>query len=150
MNNEKVGYKMKDMKKNLVYIAGVVLIIAAFFGGMFYGKSSDNPAASKSGASGRFIRGFNGQSAGSINIITGKVIAKDQQSLTISLPNGNSEIVFYSTSTPVEKPSPVSINSVSTGSNVVVSGTQNSDGSFTADSIQVRGANQGPGPSFGQ
>ncbi|MCL5006925.1 MAG: DUF5666 domain-containing protein [Patescibacteria group bacterium] len=138
------------IKKYSKYIIWAAIAVVFFFGGMFLGKSSVNQAANRLASGGSFAQRFAARGgANGINVVSGTVLSKDAQSLTIALPNGNSEIVFYATSTPVEKPTPSSINSVATGSTVVISGTQNSDGSFTASSIQLRGSGQGPG-GFGQ
>ena len=76
----------------------------------------------------------------------GSVTAIDSQSITLQLANGNSENVFYSSSTPVIVPQPASISSITPGTNVIITGTSNSDGSLTAQSIQVRNANPPGGP----
>ena len=136
---------MKGVKKYSAYIIGGALVVIGFAIGMLYGRSSASKLAGNANANGTIARNFAGRSGSGMTIVAGKVMSRDSQSLTISLPNGNSQLVFYSTSTPVEKPAPVPLSSVATGSDILVSGTQNSDGSFTASSIQLRGSGQGPG-----
>ena len=136
------------MKKYSVHIIWAVVVIAAFAGGMYYGKSAV-PAgfAGRVGGPGDFAsstRGGRGGAGG--GFVAGQIVSKDAQSLTVQLANGNSEVVFYSSSTAVIKPTPASVNDLTTGTNVMIGGTQNSDGSLTAQSIQVRDPNQ---PGFG-
>ena len=57
--------------------------------------------------------------------------------MTVSLANGNSQVVFYSSSTQVMKPTDSSGKRLATGTRVMIGGTSNSDGSLTAQSIQV-------------
>ncbi len=135
------------MKKHIVItiVVAVVVGVGAFFGGMAVGRSSSAAnlrgqfAAFRNGTSTGFTRN-GGQGAG---LLTGSVIAKDAQSITIQDRTGSSHIVFYATSTQVSKPTPVTIGDLNVGDNVTVTGTSNSDGSLTAQTIDVRG-NQPP------
>ncbi len=127
------------MQKNTQYIVAIVaaLIIAggAFYGGMTYAKSQVPQRA------GGMMGARNGQRfmAGA-NFISGDVVAKDAQSVTVKLRDGNSRIVFYSTATDVGKFVAGSIDDVAVGKTVMVNGKTNTDGSVTAQSIQIRPA----------
>jgi cytochrome c-type biogenesis protein CcmE len=90
-------------------------------------------------------------------LVTGTIATLGSSSITLQLANGNSEVVFYSTSTPVSEPTTVSANTLKVGTTVMVGGTSNSDGSLTAQTIQVRpagvtsgGYGVGSGASAGQ
>lgn len=133
------------MKKYTVHIIWLVVAIVALGGGYYWGKAG---AAATRGA-GRFAgagtfgsstRSFAGGAAGG-GFTTGQIMEVDSSSITLQLPTGNSEIVFYSTSTPVTEPTVVSVSKLAVGTNVMVVGTSNSDGSLTAQSIQVRPGN---------
>ncbi|MBU6500609.1 MAG: hypothetical protein KGJ89_04100 [Patescibacteria group bacterium] len=125
----------------------VVAVVVSFYGGMLYGKSSSassrfggnlseaQRAQFQGGAGGR--SGQFGQGGG---ILSGDIVAKDNQSITLKTRDGSSHIIFYSTSTRVIKPSPASMDDVVNGISVLITGTANSDGSLTAQSIQVRGS----------
>lgn len=118
---------------------GIVVGIIAFYLGMNYGQQS--AAASRQQA----MQQFRGQRTGTGQqngggVINGQVLSKDAQSVTVKMRDGSSKIVFYSSSTSVTKPTPGSINDISANSQVMIVGTQNSDGSVTAQSIQVRPA----------
>jgi hypothetical protein len=127
-------------KKYLVHVIWLAVAIIAFAGGMYYGKTT--ASSSLAGRAGSFASstrgGFGGRGGNGGGFVTGQIVSKDAQSLTVRLPNGNSEIVFYSSSTSVIKPSPASVSDLTAGTNVVIGGTQNSDGSVTAQTIQVR------------
>lgn len=144
------------MKKYKVHIIWAIVAVVALIGGVFWGKSM--AASSTSGfagrtGSGRFAfsssttGGFAGRGgAGAAGGFTvGQVTGFGSDSFTLQLANGNSENVFYSSSTQVIVPQAASISSVASGSMVMVIGTQNSDGSMTATTIQVRNANAAPG-----
>ena len=134
------------MKKYSVHIIWAIVAVAALVGGWYYGKST--AASGLAGARAGFsssTRNFAGRTGAGGGFAAGVVTAKDAQSITLQLPDGNSEVVFYSSSTAIVKPMPASVSDIAIGANVMVGGTQNSDGSVTATTIQVRGANM-PGP----
>lgn len=71
-------------------------------------------------------------------MVTGSVIAKDDQSITVKLFDGGSKIVFVGASTQVMKSVQGDISDVSVGQSVSVTGSQNQDGSVTARSLDIR------------
>ncbi len=140
------------MKRNYVTaIIAVVVGIAGFFIGS--GSSGKNitaqdiqnmPQSQKmqllQSLRGSGIGSFRGGTQNGGNVISGNVLSKDSQSITVKLKDGSSEIVFYSSSTAITKPVSGSSADIQTGSQIFVSGTQNSDGSITAQTIQLRPA----------
>lgn len=148
------------MKKVLIIAAIAAILIGggAFYGGMKYaeGKNSlgfgrgniqnlQNLSAEErqqriqemgANAGGAF------RARGDANggFITGELISKDSSSITVKLPDGGSKIIFYSDSTKVSKFADGNISDLSTGITVSINGTSNQDGSLTAQSIQVRPA----------
>ncbi len=140
------------MVKKLLPVIIAVLIIGggAFYGGMKYGQSTrpnfalQNLGGQQSSMVGgaRLRQGFGGQ-----GFISGEIISKDDpakdgagKSITVKLPEGSSKIIFYSGSTEISKSVSGISNDLETGKTVVVNGTANSDGSITAQSIQIRPA----------
>ncbi|SRR5258708_501823 len=121
------------MKKYSVHIIWLIVVIAAFVGGTYYPSTTNSAATSASST-----RGFGGRGGNGGGFAMGQVLSKDSQSITVQLPGGNSEVVFYSSSTQVIKPSPASIADLVAGMNVTIGGAQNPDGSVTAQTIQIR------------
>jgi hypothetical protein len=127
-----------------VIIAVIVAGGLGFYIGMHY--STGSTATSTSAYAGR-LSGSRTATSGS-SLVTGSIIAADSQGITVQLANGNSEIVFVATTTPIMKSVQGSMSDLSVGQNVVVTGTANSDGSITAQSVQLRPAGSGAfGPS---
>jgi len=127
------------MKKYTVHIVWVVVVIIAFIGGIYYGKTTVPSVASRGNFAGltSSTRGsFAGRTgAAGGGAVIGQVTAVDANSITVQLANGNSEVVLYSSSTPVTEPTKVSPSILATGMTITVGGTQNSDGSLTAQTI---------------
>lgn len=127
------------MKKYLVHIVWAVVAIIALVGGIFYGKSSTaSSAASARGPYASSTRSGIGRTAAGGGLVSGQIISVDVNSMTVSLTNGNSQVVFYSSSTQVMKPTIVPASNLTVGTRVMIGGTSNSDGSLTAQSIQVQ------------
>jgi len=133
------------MAKKIIPIIIILIIIGAgaFYGGMKYGqsKSPSNKFSSQNFQNlspeqrQQLSQGRTG-GAGA-NFLNGEVIAKDAQSLTLKMQDGGSKIVFFSDSTKISKTTEGSINDVEVGKTLSVGGKQNSDGSFTAETIQL-------------
>lgn len=130
---------MDKNKKIIFIIIGVLLLGLSFYSGMLY-QSQSAPAASQNNTSstrgfgpGGGLRGQNG-----MNVVSGQVVSKDNQSIVVKVKNGSSLVVLYSNSTPVEKSVSGSIADVVPGEQIFATGQANSDGSFNANSIQIR------------
>jgi len=138
------------MKKNKIHIIWAIVVVIALVGGFFWGKGMAASGATAGRGTGRFAfgsstTGFAGRGgfAAGGGFTAGQVTAVNGNSLMLQLANGNSENVFFSSSTQVIVPQPASISSIQPGAMVMVGGTQNSDGSVTASTIQVRNAGGG-------
>jgi hypothetical protein len=125
-------------KKSLIIIAIVVLLVVgggAFYGGMLYGKSQNT----RPSYAGSFQTRINRTGASGSSFISGNIISKDSSSITLQLPNGSgSKIIFYSDATQISKFASGTADDLANGTSVSVTGTINSDGSLTAQSIQIR------------
>jgi len=138
------------MQKSIIIVAVVVIIAAAggFYGGMKYAQGNSGatgnfanltPAQRQArmqqfGAAGGGGRGGAGGGA------SGQVIAMDDKSVTVKLRSGSTQIVFYSPSTSVGKTVSGALADLAVGQEITAAGTPNSDGSLSAQSIQIRPA----------
>lgn len=128
----------------VVLVTAVVAGGGAFYGGMQYQKTQ---AASARGAGNfqnlsaeerqaRFASST--RQGGNGGAVAGEIIAKDAQSITVKMTDGGSKIVFFSTSTKIQKSAEGTGEDLKIGEQVFVNGSVNSDGSVSAESIQLR------------
>lgn len=123
-----------------IIIMVVVVAVGAFFVGMKIGQGKNSSASimqqrfAQNGA-GNF-RG--GARNGVGNFAGGQIIAKDDKSITVQIQGGGSKIIFYSATTEIGKTVTGTVADLEIGKTVTATGTTNSDGSITAQSIQLR------------
>lgn len=132
------------MTKKILPIFIIVLIViggGAFYGGMKYaigknsGRQTQKFQAMSAGG------GFKNNKAGGIgkgDFPIGEIIAKDDKSVTIKIGDGGSKIIFYSDSTKIEKNVSGITADLEIGKTIIVNGKTNTDGSISAQSIQIR------------
>ncbi len=131
---------MNKNKITAVLIIVIIVAIASFYGGTKY---SGGKTAGMASPRGQFARnGFGtttgrGGGAGG-GFVSGSILSKDAASLTIGLQGGGSKIVLLATSTLVTKTTTGSTNDLTAGTEVTAIGSSNSDGSITAESVQIR------------
>lgn len=137
------------MHKTLVGAVVAVVVVggASFYGGITYEKGQAPAASARGQFTGGPGAGRTGARAGG-GFTTGQVVSGDANSITVQSADGSTKIVLFGTSTQVMKSTIGSVKDLSTGTNVVVTGTSNSDGSVTAQSVQIRPA--GAAGGFGQ
>ena len=147
------------MQHNIKVVAVVLLVGGiSFYGGFSFGKSKASTLTAGgatineqlSGARGAFGGGSRGGSRA--GFLTGDIIAKDDMSITVKMRvpqnassspsnvgvESGSKIIFFSGTTDIGKQTKGSTDDLTTGETVTVMGTPNSDGSLTANSIQIR------------
>jgi hypothetical protein len=134
MKNEKLQFKIK----NLILFLGVLILGGGvgFFAGMKYqqGKQRNitrqffNKMGGKQGT---------GTSRLGFRPVNGEIIAADEKSITVKLQDGSSKIVIISENTQINKAEQASKNDLKVGEKVAVFGQENSDGSVTAQNIQI-------------
>lgn len=128
---------MKNKSLIITIIVGLALGGIGFFGGIKY-EQSKVPS---------FARNFNGQRMGvngnganratGSRSVTGEILSTDDKSVTVKLTDGSSKIVLLSDSTQINEATTAAKTDLKVGTKVAAFGTQNSDGSVTAQSIQI-------------
>ena len=151
---------MQNKKLIMTIILVVVVGVGAFFGGTVYEKDKLSSqgllrSANIQGANGGQRRGSGqeqgGGGAGFAGVrgnggnanggfVAGDIISKDDRGITIKTSDGGSKIVFFSDITKIAKTTDGSSADLQIGKNATVAGNSNSDGSITANSIQLQPA----------
>ncbi|HVY67512.1 MAG TPA: hypothetical protein VHA30_01280 [Patescibacteria group bacterium] len=135
-------------KKVWYWIAGIAVIIIAGGGGFFGGMKYQQAKTLKSfaGRVGQFTaqgartggQRPGGLAGGGNDFVNGQVVSKDTNTITVKLANGGSKVVVFGPSAQFRKAVDGTADDVSVGSSVTITGTDNSDGSITAQSVQIR------------
>lgn len=141
------------MKNNLIIGVIIALVIGGavgFFGGMTYQKNQRPNFATFNAGGGNFSGGPGGQNGqfrtggargfganGANRPTVGEIISSDDKSITVKLQDGSSKIVVLTDKTSINKAAEGTRDDLKTGTNVLVIGTSNSDGSQTATNIQL-------------
>lgn len=128
------------MKKIIPFL--IILIMAAagaaFLGGVKYGQNKIKSSRLGLQSMGGGLRGGRQGGPSTGGFINGEILSKDEKSLTVKLRDGGSKIIFFSTSTEVGKFVQGTAADLVAGKSVMAAGKANSDGSITAQSIQIR------------
>ena len=127
----------------MVYMVLVLVVVAglSFYGGLKYGESKGMASQASVNGSGRAMSGAGGRGMGArggAGFTGGQVLSIDATSMTLQARDGSSRIIFFTSATPIMKEVGGKVSDVVVGSNVNVTGTPNTDGSITAQSIQLR------------
>lgn len=70
--------------------------------------------------------------------VAGQVISKDDSSVTIKTKDGSSQIIFFSDTANIDKSVSGSKDDLSIGQQITANGKVGTDGSMTAETIQIR------------
>jgi hypothetical protein len=137
---------MNRQKITVLAVVALLALVGSFYGGMTYARGKKVMFGS-----GDFRnmtpeqRQQFGQRAGMARnggmnggFIMGEILNKDDSSITVKLPDGGSKIIFYSGTTNIAKSAAGSASDLAPGMQVTANGSPNSDGSLTAQSIQIR------------
>jgi hypothetical protein len=126
------------MKNNLIIVAIIIAIIAGaagFFGGIKY-QQSKTPSFSRN------FQGQRGQPNGNnanqgLRPVSGTIISQDETSITVKLADESSKIILLTDNSTINKTEEGSKEDLTEGTEVTVFGQANSDGSITAQNIQI-------------
>ena len=128
------------MKNILIAVLAVLVVVAGvggFFGGMkFQEKRTPTRQAGQNGFQGRFGQSQNGQGS-NIKSVRGQIISADDKSITVKAQDGSTTIVILSDSAGITQSTTAAKSDLAQGKEVAVFGTGNSDGSVTAQNIQL-------------
>lgn len=125
------------MKKLPIVTIILVLVfgVGGFFAGMKY-QQSKQPAFTRQFGGGQGAR--NGQvNRQGFRPVNGEIISADEKSITVKMLDGSSRIVLFSDKTEINKAASGTKEDLKVGEKVAVFGTENSDGSVTAQNIQL-------------
>jgi len=124
------------MKNKTVIIALLIVFVVGaggFFAGMKYQQSKSPRFGNFQGAGNRQFQ----QRAQGFRPVNGEIISADEKSITVKLQDGSSKIVILSDTTTISKSADATKADLKVGEKVAVFGTENSDGSVTAQNIQL-------------
>lgn len=130
------------MNKKLIPILIVLILViggGAFYGGMKYGQlkpSLEQKFPAPEQRQGLKGLGIKSKETG-VGLLRGEITAKDDQGITLKLPDGGSKIIFFSDSTEIAKTTEGTTGDLEVGKEVMVSGDQGSEGTITAKKIQI-------------
>lgn len=134
--------------KSIAITAFLIIAVGAgaFYGGMVYGKGKTNssePSRMRSQGMEQNRVGTDGppRLAGEAGgFVNGEIISKDDSSITVKTGDGGSKIVYFSDSTVISKSTEGASFDLAAGQQVMVNGKAGSDGTLTAQNIQIRPA----------
>ena len=135
MNN----INLHNMNKKNILVGIIIVLVAATSYAFGSSQKTNKGDASLSQTNGR-QRGMNmNRGMGGDTFVNGEILSHDDTSVTVKVKDNGSKIVFISaSSTKITKTIQGSISDLSEGERVMINGVSNSDGSVTANSIQLR------------
>jgi hypothetical protein len=141
------------MKNKTVQAAIAIVTVGclSFYGGMKYqqtkrpsftnsfanGQQGRNDGRNMTGAGQQFQGNGNRGDMMGFRPVSGEIISADKNSVTVKLDDGSSKIIIISDTTTINKASQATKDELVTGEKIAVFGQQNSDGSVTANTIQM-------------
>ena len=128
----------------LVIIIAVVLLAASFYAGRlsisksgsvgFAGGRGQGPSGMMASGAAKNMQSKNFRG----NMVSGEIISKDDKSLTIKLTSGGSKTIYFSASTTISQMTATPASDLNVGQSIIANGSTNSDGSISAQMIQLR------------
>lgn len=135
-------------KKIVAAVVAVVLVGAGFGGGYTFAKTQ-SPArgdfANANFQGGQFVARGAGTMRTGGNFIAGEILSKDTSGVTIKMQDGSTKIILIGSSAQINKNAAGTMDDLTAGTNVSITGTTNSDGSVTAQAVQIRPVGFGVG-----
>lgn len=138
---------MKNKNLIITIIVAVIVGAVAFFGGMKYQQSKNlfqfRQFSGNFGGINNMKNDNNVKQGGRMGFrpVNGEILSADNESITVKLQDGSSKIVFLSDKTTINKADIATKSDLKNGEKIVAFGTENSDGSMTAQNIQLNPSN---------
>ncbi len=126
------------MKTSIALGLAVLTLIVGFAGGYFF--RNYRLSKMRQNFAGQFPRTTNNGSQTNRlggRPVVGEIISKDDKSITVKMADGSTKIVILSDSTTYSKTDTGSRDDLNVGTQVGVFGTDNSDGSVSAQNVQL-------------
>ena len=138
MDDEKKESKSKNAPITLIFVA-LLCVAGGFWGGMQYQKTklkNFTPGQFQNGVrpGGMSVRDGNFQGA---RPVSGEISSIEDNLITVNLQDGSSKIVIFSDSTNITKTSDGSKEDLKVGETIMVTGTEGTDGTVTAQVISI-------------
>ena len=133
--------------KSIYFVIAILVVLVgggAFFAGMKY-QQSKQPAFLRQTGGVQGQRTGTGENRMGFRPVNGEIISSDEKSITVKLQDGSSKIVLFSDSTEINKAAEATKEDLKAGEKVAVFGTENSDGTVTAQNIQLNPEFREPG-----
>lgn len=130
-------------------LIGVIVLGAGFFGGMQYQKSQVPSFQFGNGVNGQnFRQGMmnggsqqnnqTGRMMGRGNgAVRGEIINADDKTITVKLTDGSTKLVLIGSGSTVSQSVTATVKDLTVGKQVAVFGTANTDGSVTAQTLEL-------------
>jgi hypothetical protein len=130
------------MKNNYVMTAILILVFAGagFYGGMKYQQSQRGNFSGQLGNGQGMLRNGRtgtGTPRGGFRPVAGEIISADEKSITVKLQDDSSKIVLVNSKTVINQAQTVTKSELKVGEKVSVFGSENADGSVTAQNVQL-------------
>lgn len=138
---------MNNKKHVMAVIAVIAVGLAAFFGGLTYGKgqvqaSSQTSQALRAGRTGG--QGVGGGAAGfsrGSGSLRGSVLSLENGSMVVQLADSQgTKIVMLGKDTQILETKATTTDALTAGKSVTIMGTANTDGTFSATNVMLREA----------
>jgi hypothetical protein len=131
--------------KNKITIMGIILAtgLTSFIAGTKFEASKRNSTITNQINPSRNGRNLNRLSQNENNMIRAQIISRDEASITVKLADGSTKIILLSEKTLIEKTSQATKADIKNNDQALILGKTNSDGSITAQSIQLNPAPRG-------
>lgn len=144
------------MKNNYLITAILVLVFTGvgFYGGMKYqqskatsftGQFNNRQGTARNNQFGNVTGTIRngGVNRGGFKPVAGEIISSDDKSITVKLQDESSKIVLINNKTVINKAETVTKSELKVGEKVSVFGSENTDGSVTAQNIQLNPISKG-------